>query len=65
MTARPPVIARVARVGESPAATVRRAFEFLLEREPPSSILRRFALEDIGSYFPEFWSAMGRPTTDG
>jgi hypothetical protein len=59
VTATAAVIARVARVGESPGATVRRAFEFLLEREPPSSILRRFALEDIANYFPEFWSAMG------
>jgi hypothetical protein len=57
--ATPAVIARVARAGETPAATIRRAFEFLLEREPPSSILRRFALEDIATYFPEFWSTMG------
>jgi hypothetical protein len=33
---------------------VLRSFEFLLEREPPSSILRRFALTDIESYFPEY-----------
>jgi len=33
---------------------VRRSFEFLLEREPPSSILRRFELDDIERYFPEY-----------
>ncbi|HKC19502.1 MAG TPA: hypothetical protein VKE27_07690 [Candidatus Dormibacteraeota bacterium] len=33
---------------------VRRSFEFLLEREPPSSILRRFELGAIAGYFPEY-----------
>lgn len=33
---------------------VRRSFDFLLEREPPSSILRRFDLSVIARYFPEF-----------
>ena len=33
---------------------VRRSFEFLLDREPPRSILRRFALSDIERYFPEY-----------
>jgi hypothetical protein len=33
---------------------VRRSFEFLLEREPPSAILRRFELGVIESYFPEY-----------
>ena len=33
---------------------VRRSFEFLLEREPPSAILRRFELSVIESYFPEY-----------
>ena len=33
---------------------VLRSFEFLLEREPPSSILRRFALTDIERYFPDY-----------
>jgi hypothetical protein len=35
-------------------ALVRRSFEFLLEREPNSSILREFSLGDIERYFPEF-----------
>jgi hypothetical protein len=33
---------------------VRRSFEFLLEREPPESILRRFDLAVIQRYFPEY-----------
>ena len=37
-----------------PTALVRESFEFLLEREPRESILRSFALPDIGRYFPEY-----------
>lgn len=33
---------------------VARSFEFLLERESPASILRRFNLSLIQSYFPEY-----------
>lgn len=33
---------------------VTRSFEFLLEREPPTSILRAFALPDIERYFPDY-----------
>lgn len=33
---------------------VTRSFEFLLEREPPGSILRRFDLSVIPRYFPEY-----------
>jgi hypothetical protein len=33
---------------------VRKSFEFLLEREPKESILRRFDLPVIGRYFPEY-----------
>ncbi|HVH62611.1 MAG TPA: hypothetical protein VNA65_03315 [Candidatus Dormibacteraeota bacterium] len=33
---------------------VKRSFEFLLERERPSSILRRFELSVIQRYFPEY-----------
>ena len=40
--------------GGDPADLVRRSFEFLLEREPAGSILRRFALSDISRYFPEY-----------
>ena len=37
-----------------PADLVRRSFEFLLQREPPSSILGSFDLMVIGRYFPEY-----------
>jgi hypothetical protein len=33
---------------------VARSFEFLLERERPTSILRTFALPEIERYFPEY-----------
>lgn len=33
---------------------VSRSFDFLLEREPNTSILRRFDLPVIGRYFPEY-----------
>jgi hypothetical protein len=36
---------------------VTRSFEFLLEREPPTSILRRFDLTDIERYFPDYPTA--------
>jgi len=37
---------------------VRASFEFLLDREPATSILRRFSLEVIGDYFPDYTSEM-------
>ena len=58
VTARQAVLDRVAAPGEPPETTIRRAFDFLLEREPSESILRSFALEDIARYFPEFWERM-------
>lgn len=33
---------------------VHRSFDFLLEREPPTSILRTFDLSVIERYFPEY-----------
>lgn len=33
---------------------VKRSFEFLLEREPKESILKRFDLQVINRYFPEY-----------
>ena len=39
---------------------VRESFEFLLEREPASSILRRFSLTVIGDYFPEYSAEIRR-----
>jgi hypothetical protein len=42
------------------ARLVRASFEFLLEREPSSSILRHFELDVIGRYFPEYMDTMRR-----
>jgi bifunctional DNA-binding transcriptional regulator/antitoxin component of YhaV-PrlF toxin-antitoxin module len=39
---------------------VRQSFEFLLEREPATSILRRFSLDVIGDYFPDYTRVMTR-----
>jgi hypothetical protein len=36
------------------ADLVRRSFDFLLRREPATSILRRFELSVIQRYFPEY-----------
>ena len=44
-------------------ALVRYSFEFLLEREPATSILRRFSLDVIGDYFPEYRREMARRAT--
>ena len=33
---------------------VRETFDFLLEREPATSILSEFSLVDVSRYFPEF-----------
>jgi hypothetical protein len=39
---------------------VRRSFEFLLAREPNTSILREFSLATIGRYFPEYAAEIRR-----
>ena len=39
---------------------VRESFAFLLEREPPSSILGEFPLDVIPRYFPEFYDELRR-----
>ena len=39
---------------QQPTDLVRRSFEFLLGREPKTSILDRFDLPLIGRYFPEY-----------
>ena len=38
----------------SPEVLIEKSFEFLLEREPNTSILRSFELSVIGAYFPEY-----------
>ena len=37
---------------------IRFSFEFLLEREPNTSILKSFDLHEITNYFPEFQSSV-------
>ena len=39
---------------EAEIELVRESFVFLLEREPPTSILRSFTLDVIGRYFSEY-----------
>ena len=43
---------------------VRESFEFLLAREPATSILRRFSLDVIGDYFPEYSAEIRRRRRD-
>ena len=38
----------------SPSTLIEKSFEFLLERESNSSILRQFDLSVISRYFPDF-----------
>ncbi|HEX9437250.1 MAG TPA: hypothetical protein VGA16_08860 [Candidatus Limnocylindria bacterium] len=40
------------------ADLVRRSFEFLLAREPNTSILREFRITEIERYFPEYASSI-------
>lgn len=40
--------------GRTVAQTVHDSMAFLLEREPPNSILRSFSLSTIEHYFPDF-----------
>jgi len=42
------------RLGTDEQRLVEASFSFLLEREPPSSILRQFSLDVIGQYFPDY-----------
>ncbi len=41
-------------IGVSTDTLVKKSFEFLLEREPNTSILRSFDLSVISTYFPEY-----------
>jgi hypothetical protein len=41
-------------------ALVEESFRFLLEREPQGSIMRRFDLQVIGRYFPEYSEEIGK-----
>jgi hypothetical protein len=43
-----------------PEDVVRESFEFLLEHEPPTSILNEFSLDVIERYFPEYAEELPR-----
>jgi hypothetical protein len=51
---------RLAPGSRDPRALVETSFRFLLEHEPKESILRRFAIGDIGRYFPGYPSEIRR-----
>lgn len=48
------LIERLDLPGDDLERVVRESFEFLLEREPASSIMREFSLDVIPRYFPEY-----------
>ena len=58
VTVTPEDVARYA-PGASPERLLEASFEFLLEREPASSILSRFALPVIERYFPDYPREIG------
>jgi hypothetical protein len=43
----------------APDELVRASFEFLLKREPATSILREFSLDVISHYFPSYPGEIG------
>jgi hypothetical protein len=42
---------------------VRESFRFLLEREPSTSILPEFSLDEIGRYFPDYFQELPKRLT--
>ena len=46
------------RMGAEPAEVARATFAFLLDREPPTSILPSFDCTVVSRYFPEYESAL-------
>jgi hypothetical protein len=53
VTVLPETVQRLAK-GRTADELIKKSFEFLLEREPNTSILRSFELPLIGHYFPEY-----------
>jgi len=60
VTVEPDYAARLCGDAADAKRLVEASFEFLLEREPNTSILRRFDLPVIGRYFPEYEDVIGR-----
>lgn len=58
VTVPPGYAQRLGAAGVAPEVLVRRSFEFLLQREPNTSILARFELGVIARYFPEYECTM-------
>jgi hypothetical protein len=54
VTATPEDVARYAPAGTTPERLIHASFEFLLAKEPASSILSSFALPVIERYFPDY-----------
>jgi hypothetical protein len=46
--------------GADQETVVRESFAFLLEREPVTSILSEFSLDQIARYFPEYYEELPR-----
>ena len=65
VTVTPEALAMTQWADADAAALVKASFAFLLEREPASSILRRFNLEVIARYFPEYPAEMARRAPGG
>ena len=47
-------LGRYAPAASEPTPLVEESFRFLLEREPATAILRKFALSEIERYFPDY-----------
>lgn len=60
VTLKPDVFALLARGRASEEALIKVAFEFLLEREPNTSIMGAFELQVIGQHYPEFEAEVKR-----
>jgi hypothetical protein len=56
---------RLAGAKHTPEQCVEAAFRFLLDREPKESILRRFDVEIISRYFPDFEQELPRYLAPG
>lgn len=54
VTVQPEYVSRLTQGKVPTEMLVEKSFEFLLEREPNTSILRSFDLPVIGRYFPEY-----------
>jgi hypothetical protein len=50
----------IQRIGADPAAIVRATLAFLLDREPPTSIMERFDCSVVARYFPEYETELPR-----